>query len=159
MAGTTRERGRPSREIDMAKPIGNGDRLGRPLEDQFCCWPTCYTAVVDFPLCNRHQIKAYVRISEHMDRLVEEFKRNVIRDDPRTKHVYFVRYRDRVKIGYSIEPQTRIKAHPCDEILAIVPGDHKDEQRYHKQFAHLRENGEWFRAEPELLEYAHNLAA
>lgn len=80
-----------------------------------------------------------------------------MKNDPRTKCVYFMRYRDRVKIGYSIEPQTRIKAHPYDEVLAIVPGGTADEKRYHRKFAHLRENGEWFRAEPELLEYARSL--
>jgi len=80
-----------------------------------------------------------------------------VKNDPRTKCVYFMRYRDRVKIGYSIEPQTRIKAHPYDEVLAIVPGGTADEKRYHRKFAHLRENGEWFRAEPELLEYARSL--
>lgn len=141
----------------MARYIGAGNRMGRPPEANFCCWPTCNADVVDFPLCRRHQLKAYTRIAQQMDTLRESMLRDVVRSDPRTKCVYFIRYRDMVKIGYSIEPQTRIKAHPYDEVLAIVPGDHKAEQRYHKQFAHLRENGEWFRAEPELLEYARTL--
>lgn len=146
----------------MPNYIGSGSvRLGRP-DYSTCCWPTCDRDTGDYPLCRNHQIKVYMRVREQADTIYAEMHRDMARSrkpDPRVKHVYFIRYRDRVKIGYSIDPRERITAHPCDEILAVVPGDHKDEQRYHKQFAHLRENGEWFRAEDELLEFARQLAA
>lgn len=146
----------------MAQYIGSGSsRMGRPIEDQFCCWPTCNAQTVDFPMCKRHQIKVYVRISQQLDVLKDEMVRHAKanpRPDGRTHSVYFVRYRDRIKIGYSIDPRERIKAHPVDEILAVVPGGRAAERAFHVQWAHLRENGEWFRAEPELLEYARSLA-
>lgn len=144
----------------MPNYIGSGSvRLGRP-DYSTCCWPTCNRETVDYPLCKHHQIKVHIRVREQADTIYAEIQREMNRNrkpDPRKPHVYFVRYRDRVKIGWSIDPRERVKAHPVDEILAIVPGDHRDEQRYHRQFAHLRENGEWFRAEAELLEYARTL--
>ena len=142
----------------MPNYIGNGSvHLGR-ADFSFCCWPTCEARTDDFPLCKRHQIKAYVRIAQHLDVLKDAMMKDVVRSDPRTPSVYFVRYRDRIKIGYSIDPRDRIKAHPVDEILAVVPGGRAAERAFHLQWAHLRENGEWFRAEPELLEYARSLA-
>lgn len=144
----------------MPDYIGSGSvHLGRPDYD-YCCWPTCNRKTLDYPLCKHHQIKVYIRMREQADTIYREWMNEAERNrkpDPRIPSVYFVRYRDRIKIGYSIDPNDRIKAHPVDEILAIIPGDRKDERRYHEQFAHLRENGEWFRAEPELVEYARNL--
>jgi hypothetical protein len=145
----------------MARYIGHGSHMGRPAEDNFCCWPTCNANVDDFPLCKRHQIKVYVRVQDQLSTLGDEMIRYAKanpRPDGRTHRVYFVRYRDRIKIGYSIDPRERIKAHPVDEILAVVPGGRAAERAFHLQWAHLRENGEWFRAEQELLEYARGLA-
>jgi hypothetical protein len=36
-------------------------------------------------------------------------------------------------------------------LLGTVPGSTEIERQYHQRFAHLREQGEWFRADPELL--------
>jgi hypothetical protein len=64
-----------------------------------------------------------------------------------------------VKIGYSAkEPRNRVKslqtANPTElRLLSLVRGSRRDEQKYHRQFAHLRVRGEWFRDEPELREH------
>lgn len=133
-------------------------RLGAPADSPFCNWPSCNAHSPDYPICRRHRLKVYQEVSAE----IEHIKTGVMNVDalPETRQpsVYFVRYRDRVKIGYSIDPMTRIKAHPFDEILAIVPGDRTAEKQAHAAFAHLRENGEWFRAEDDLLEFARGIA-
>jgi hypothetical protein len=73
--------------------------------------------------------------------------------------VYFMRRADGVgpiKIGCSKWPVERITAfqHWSPEILGLAasaPGDFRDEQRLHRQFASTRLHGEWFEATPELL--------
>ena len=136
-----------------------GTHLARRALPSLCCWPECEASVSDFPLCNTHAMKAYWMVHSTIEAVRDGMAERPPLVDTRTGWIYFVRYRDRVKIGYSIEPQTRIKAHPFDEVLAIVPGERIDEKRAHAAFAHLRENGEWFRAEPDLLEFARGLAA
>lgn len=75
--------------------------------------------------------------------------------------IYFIQATDGtgpVKIGYSKEPSARIRdfqtvsAKPL-QVIAIIPGNLMAEQRLHRRFAHLREHGEWFRVEDELLEF------
>lgn len=72
--------------------------------------------------------------------------------------IYFVRSLDRIKIGVSVdiprrvEVLRRINAYPL-ELLMTMEGSYEEEQRLHLRFIHLRAHGEWFRAEPELLEF------
>ena len=80
---------------------------------------------------------------------------------PRSANVhgwtYFIRHGDLIKIGFSIRPERRIaQIASTDKLpnlatLAIVPADIAGEYETHQRFAHLREHGEWFRAEPDLL--------
>lgn len=63
---------------------------------------------------------------------------------PRVDVVYYLRYRDRVKIGTSATPRRRLAAIMHDELLAFEPGDRRVEQQRHREFATLREGGEWF---------------
>lgn len=79
--------------------------------------------------------------------------------DPDTwGHTYFVQRGNAIKIGHSAIPKQRISslqvafAEPL-EILAIVPNTVVSEAAAHQKFAHLRMTGEWFRAEPELIEF------
>lgn len=67
--------------------------------------------------------------------------------------MYFIRFRDRIKIGHSIDVRDRLRAIPVDQVLAVMPGTRLDERRCHAAFADLRVQGEWFRAEPRLLEF------
>jgi hypothetical protein len=69
---------------------------------------------------------------------------------PRVEVVYYLRYADRVKIGTSARPRQRLAAIRHDELLAFEPGGRQLEQRRHREFASLREGGEWFTLTPEL---------
>lgn len=63
--------------------------------------------------------------------------------------VYYMRFGDRVKIGYSGNLAKRLQAVPNDELLATEPGTTATEFARHEQFAELRITGEWFQyAEP-----------
>lgn len=77
---------------------------------------------------------------------------------PRVDVVYYLRWRDRIKIGTSSQPRRRLAAILHEELLAFEPGDRVVEHARHAQFAHLREGGEWFRADAELVGHANRLA-
>jgi hypothetical protein len=70
---------------------------------------------------------------------------------PRVDVVYYLRWRDRIKIGTSSNPRQRLAAIWHETLLAFEPGGRTLERRRHQQFAELREGGEWFRADPALL--------
>ena len=66
---------------------------------------------------------------------------------PRVDVVYYLRYRDRIKIGTSANPRQRIASLPHDEVLAFERGDRTLEHRRHLQFApHRIPHTEWFEA-------------
>lgn len=75
--------------------------------------------------------------------------------------VYFFADRELqfVKIGWtSAHPETRLEQVqsycPLDlTVLATIEGTQKMERSIHRQFSHLRTNGEWFRADSELLKF------
>lgn len=58
--------------------------------------------------------------------------------------VYYLRFRDTLKIGTSINVKARVSGHPWEELLAVEPGDYKVESRRHREFAEHRVSGEWF---------------
>jgi hypothetical protein len=62
-----------------------------------------------------------------------------------------------VKIGYSAQPSSRIRAlqtstHRDLRLHATIPGEKDDEAAWHRRFDHLHVRGEWFRHEPEIDE-------
>lgn len=59
--------------------------------------------------------------------------------------VYYIRRGKLIKIGTTIQPENRFRDLVPDEILAWEPGGRPEEQARHRQFAHLRQNGEYFR--------------
>ncbi len=67
--------------------------------------------------------------------------------------VYYLRFAERIKIGTSRHPRQRLAAIWHEELLAFERGGRTLEQRRHREFAHLREGGEWFTADPELLDH------
>lgn len=68
--------------------------------------------------------------------------------------VYYIRSRDRIKIGTSGNPRGRLAALHHDEVLAFERGDRLVEQRRHAQFADLRvPRSEWFHVNDALLEH------
>lgn len=62
-----------------------------------------------------------------------------------------------IKIGFSARPRHRIaqhkRRHPNLKVLAVVPASAAGEFETHQRFDHLREDGEMFRAEPELYAF------
>jgi hypothetical protein len=74
--------------------------------------------------------------------------------------VYYLRADDRIKIGTSANPRTRLAQLSFDELLAFERGTRTLEQRRHAQFAeHRFGRGEWFNAHPELLAHIDALRA
>ena len=78
---------------------------------------------------------------------------------PRVDVVYYLRWRDQVKIGTSSTPRRRLAAIRHDELLAFEPGGREREHERHVQFAPLRLGGEWFTASDDLLTHAATLRA
>lgn len=76
--------------------------------------------------------------------------------------VYFIRMRDLIKIGYAAAIKQRVSAiadimpYPV-ELLHHIPGDRFSEEYHHWKFGHLRVKGEWFKDDPELLDYIQSL--
>lgn len=58
--------------------------------------------------------------------------------------VYYIRFRDTLKIGTSVNVKSRVSCHPWEELLAIEPGDYKLEAKRHKQFKEFAVAGEWY---------------
>jgi hypothetical protein len=73
--------------------------------------------------------------------------------------VYFALFGDRIKIGWSANPTTRLRSIPHDEVLALMPGTMRNERQCHEAFAHLRVTGEWFEAAPDLMSFIDRLTA
>ncbi len=72
---------------------------------------------------------------------------------PRVDVVYYLRFDKRVKIGTSRRPRQRLAAIRHDELLAFERGGRAVEQQRHREFAAIREGGEWFTYTNEL--YTH----
>lgn len=64
--------------------------------------------------------------------------------------IYYLRFRDRVKIGITQQITHRIRAIPNEGLLAVEFGDNQLEHARHSQFGHLRHLGEWFEFGQEL---------
>lgn len=69
---------------------------------------------------------------------------------PRIAVVYYLRFDRRVKIGTSRRPRQRLASIRHDELLAFERGDRAVEQQRHREFAPVREGGEWFTFTAEL---------
>ncbi|MFJ6531289.1 GIY-YIG nuclease family protein [Microbacterium sp. NPDC091662] len=63
---------------------------------------------------------------------------------PRVDVVYYIRFDRRVKIGTSRRPRQRLASIRHDELLAFERGGRPVEQSRHREFASIREGGEWF---------------
>jgi hypothetical protein len=72
--------------------------------------------------------------------------------------VYFAQAEDRIKIGWSKQVSARLAGLQTGcpssiKLLGTIPGGRSVERQLHERFASLRLSGEWFKAEPELLEH------
>ena len=92
-----------------------------------------------------------------------EWRAGEVPDDPGGVHVdvvYYIRQRERIKIGTSAAPRARLAALHYDELLAFERGDRRVEQHRHVQFASQRiPRTEWFHVHDALLAHIAGLAA
>lgn len=144
--------------MGQGRPILSGS-LGVPADFQnpeysLCAWPRCRKPVGALPICWDHALEAHSIVQCTMSTLIESKLQTLPKaGGPRPGFVYFLRFGDRVKIGFSTDPQNRVRALPHDEILAIVPGTRLNERQMHAAFADLRITGEWFHADERLLDF------
>lgn len=78
---------------------------------------------------------------------------------PRIDVVYYLRFDRRVKIGTSMRPRQRLGSIRHDELLAFERGGRQLEQQRHREYAHIREGGEWFTLTRELRSHIKALQA
>jgi len=72
--------------------------------------------------------------------------------------VYYIQFGDRIKIGTSRNPRSRLGSLPYDQILAFERGGTETEGRRHTQFRESRiRNTEWFEMSDALLAHAAEL--
>ena len=146
-------------------PLGESDRNHNLT--LVCCYPVCEAPVtqkVSQPLCDKHLISVFRAVSDLAKQI--DPKSDVVAS-PRVMRdrnpyapvgkVYFMRFGDRIKIGFTTNLHKRLQHVPNDELLASMPGSRHTETKMHKQFAHLRIVGEWFSMGPDLLEFIEGL--
>lgn len=115
----------------------------------------------------RHAISdlANQRTREAMDKLradhgVQRLEGHIVPLDAEPI-VYFIRSRDIVKIGTTINLAKRLKALNLPEltVLATEPGYYKRERQLHRRFASLQIEREWYRLEGALLDHINAIRA
>lgn len=78
-------------------------------------------------------------------------------------YVYYAATADRIKIGFSKNPQSRVAELKCAipdlELIAMEPGTIDLERHRHKQFAESRLNREWFAESADLDKHLNSLGA
>lgn len=83
----------------------------------------------------------------------------------RNGYIYFVRFADAIKIGYSRNPCSRVQeiqnglsGKPCG--VFMVEGSLNDELLVHKRLANFKIEREWYHPEPRLINFlAHSMIA
>lgn len=99
---------------------------------------------------HRQENEAYAAMQA---KLAEEARvRRALIDAGNTSVVYYIRFRDTVKIGTSTDVAKRLTMHPWEELVAIEPGGQTVERRRHKELRSSRLDGEWFELTPEVRE-------
>ena len=71
--------------------------------------------------------------------------------------VYYIQRGKLIKIGTTADPARRFAELLPDKILAFEPGEPEHEKMRHWQFTHLRRQGEYFTAAPELMEHIRHI--
>lgn len=135
-----------------------------------CCHPQCHahvSAKVEHAyLCDAHLVAVYRSVRVLMDGMADEsamtFRgsgKAVPGYQRRPGLIYFLRFGDRIKIGFTTNLHLRMQQIPHDELLATVAGTMADEKHLHARFAEHRLHHEWFAAAPELLAHIEQIKA
>ncbi len=67
--------------------------------------------------------------------------------------VYYIQFRDVIKIGTAVDPRSRLDCLPWEFVLAMEPGEYAVERHRHKQFEAIHHLGEWFQDHTTLREH------
>ncbi|MGV9478868.1 GIY-YIG nuclease family protein [Gordonia aichiensis] len=67
--------------------------------------------------------------------------------------VYYIRFRDAIKIGTTTQPEGRLAELPWEEVLGFEPGGLTTERLRHSQFNAHQICGEWFHDNSELRQH------
>lgn len=98
---------------------------------------------LDFARCDRCSFP--IGDSEHVATLVALANEEAEKKRAESGIVYYIRFSDRVKIGFTTSLRSRLLALPVDEVLAAEPGTYDLETERHRQFAQdLAAGREWF---------------
>lgn len=128
---------------------------GHAPHHSLCAWPRCYRETNSLPICWEHALEAHGIVQATFSAMMEQSMKRAMSapDEPRPGFVYFIRFADRIKIGFSADPRTRIASLPHDEVLGIFPGTRRNEKQLHAAFADLRLTGEWFQVDGRILDF------
>lgn len=120
--------------------FAQGKSCGRPAETN-----------APVPLCLPHLSAAYLFVQ---DKFRPTTHGAVTRRAPvDTSVVYFARFGELIKIGFTTNLQTRMASVQPDEVLLTLPGGRPHERALHEVFKQHRVRGEWFRSCPEILDF------
>jgi hypothetical protein len=119
------------------------------------------------PLCGVHLRVAFAYVLENAEQHCGGLTEQPLVRYPQVKTpgatldkpgwVYFIEKNELIKIGWSAEPRKRFSVLQPNRVLHLMRGTVRDERKCHAAFAHLREQGEWFRIEPDLLAFISSL--
>ena len=142
------------------------------VRDVLCVWDGCSDDAhphLEAPLCMNHAKRLTVQVmlltakDQKPEKRAEPVKRTASKlhrlDIPKERQglVYFIKFADRIKIGFTTDLPTRMKQLPHDQILALIPGAVSTERQLHKKFDDIRITGEWFANDPRLTDYIDTL--
>lgn len=129
-----------------------------------CNMDQCERAASDrvgIALCERHLEKAWAAYQVLMGVTVpepgQEPERDITSLDARGT-VYIVRVKDMIKIGWTSDPERRMRQLEADAILHYQPGTRRDEYKMQAQcMDHLVKGREWFDTSPAMIQFIKDL--
>lgn len=88
--------------------------------------------------------KQYIDTAKQSKALAEQHTRQAQWKADLGPVVYYIKFRDAIKIGTTGDPSDRLVNLPWESVLLMEPGDVKVESHRHNQFREWRLHGEWF---------------
>jgi hypothetical protein len=168
--GTTGRLNSDMASVNQNRVLKNASKF-QNIRDVVCVWDGCGLDAhphLTAPLCMDHAKKLTVQVmlltaKDPKPSTKQQAKKHAAEvhrlhaPKERVGLVYFIKFSDRVKIGFTTDLATRMRQLPHDEILAVIPGTVSDEQALHKKFDALRITGEWFDNDPRLTDFIKTL--
>jgi hypothetical protein len=135
-----------------------------------CLWADCQSGLdplIQVPLCKHHAWRAHAAYSDWLEteKRAATAKLNAgLRLDPGERvpgWVYYIEIDGTIKIGYTANIYTRMRAYPpTAKLLAAEPGTKNTERARHSIFgAHLAHGREWFNDHPDIRTWINRLIA